>query len=191
MNIQFNKLGITAELFPAIAGKDVEHMYPAEDITRHGLNAFGCLESYKRIIRKYYHSRAVALFEDDLILVDDFNEHLEGFLEAVPKDWDMLYLAGAHTDQDGYRPVRICKNVYKVISAFGVHGVIINKRIYDRIIVMYDRFPAPFDALLRDLQKGMNVYCINPHICYNYPTHSTVQNQFMLHHYPSPMFYEK
>jgi hypothetical protein len=185
MHTQFFNLGITEELFHAIPGKNIAHLHSPESIETHGINALGSQESYKRIMKKYYNSKAIALFEDDLILVDDFNEHLEIFLNEVPKTWDMLYFSGNHIKN----PQFITKNVYRIFATWGVLGVIINKRIYDKINNYNENYSLPFDCSLHDLQRETETYCINPHVCYPYPSFSVVQQHFQYYNFFSPAMF--
>lgn len=182
MNEQFSHLGISAKLFVGIAGKDVQHLYPSAAAIEHGVNALGNLESFKTIMKQYQDSKAIALFEDETILVHDFNEHLKTFMQEVPKTWDMIYFSANHI----YKPERITENVYRIMGSWGIHGVILNKKVYDKVIKMANKVAAPFDVVLHDLQYETEAYCINPHISYPYPSYSSVQQSFSFYNFPSP-----
>jgi hypothetical protein len=182
MHSQFDNLGISEELFKGIPGSAVKDKYPEDAIKRFYLNAFGNLESFRRIMKKYYESRAIALFEDELILVHDFNEQLERFMNEVPTDWDMIYFSGNHTA----KPERITNHVYRIMGSWGIHGIILHKRTYDEVIQLTDKFPVPFDSVMHDMQYHRKAYCTNPHLTYPYPSFSTVQERFYYYNFKSP-----
>ena len=70
-----------------------------------GRGAWGCLRSHQRILEDVIHTRddrgvmevnSVLILEDDVIFKKDALENLNKFMEAVPDDWDQIYLGGQH-----------------------------------------------------------------------------------------------
>ena len=70
-----------------------------------GRGAWGCLRSHQRIIEDVLHTRddrgvmlaeSVLILEDDVIFKEDALENLNHFMEAVPDDWEQIYLGGQH-----------------------------------------------------------------------------------------------
>lgn len=63
-----------------------------------GKGAWGCFRSHMNI---YHYAmthalRSVLIFEDDAVFCEDFCARARAFVEAVPDDWDMIYLGGNH-----------------------------------------------------------------------------------------------
>ena len=50
------------------------------------LNHFEC---YRRIVEKYDYA---LIFEDDVILADNFKNTIENYVSQLPDDWDMLFI---------------------------------------------------------------------------------------------------
>jgi GR25 family glycosyltransferase involved in LPS biosynthesis len=73
-----------------------------------GQGAWGCLRSHQRLVEDVMHDRDdryqpklgnVLVLEDDVVFLDKALEDLNRFMEAVPEDWDQIYLGGQHMQQ--------------------------------------------------------------------------------------------
>lgn len=84
--------------FPAIDGRKVR---PPRWWTQGG-GAWGCMISHIRILEQALadgfdrDGGVVLALEDDALFPPDFAERVERFLDAVPGDWDQIYLGGQH-----------------------------------------------------------------------------------------------
>lgn len=60
--------------------------------------AWGCLRTHVRIWEDALSGGwdSVLVFEDDAILRDDFTAKFSEFMNAVPSDWEQIYLGGQH-----------------------------------------------------------------------------------------------
>ena len=69
------------------------------------LGEFGCVSSHLRAIYNLANSgddvKYGAIFEDDFLLVDDFNKKLKKFMKKVPEDFGILKLDGVHNGRSG------------------------------------------------------------------------------------------
>lgn len=82
------------EVTPAIRG---DELYPA-NWYRSGNGAWGCLQSHIRVAQDAWLEKRenYLVFEDDVVFDRQFDQLLPEFMEAVPENWDQLYLGGQH-----------------------------------------------------------------------------------------------
>ena len=103
------------ERFPAIDGRKVRP--PAW--WKQGGGAWGCMLSHIRILEQALmdgmdqRGEVLLVLEDDALFPDDFDERTARFLEAVPHDWDQLYLGGQHRGLRAKPPQRINAEVVR------------------------------------------------------------------------------
>ena len=72
----------------------------------------------------------VLMFEDDVKLINDYTNIIQGALTELPEQWDMLYLGG-----------NICSSIFQISTHLGklthaqsTHAYAINKNFLDRLI---------------------------------------------------------
>lgn len=95
----------------AIDGKNV----PPPGWWRAGAPAWAIYRNHSEILEKCINEgvKSVLILEDDAILREGFTEKVADFLEAVPKDWGMIYLGGQHLDFYKHPPRKINDLVYR------------------------------------------------------------------------------
>lgn len=71
---------------------------PPPDWFRHTPGAWGCLMSHLRACNQAIRDQVESLliFEDDAFFPLDFADRLPSFLDAIPDDWEAIYLGGYH-----------------------------------------------------------------------------------------------
>ena len=79
-----------------------------------------------------------------LVLEDDFEfnlnpaetfDALNGVLQELPYDWDMLYLGGNLTDQYGMPPIqKFSKHLFRLYSCHTTHAMALNSTFYDAFL---------------------------------------------------------
>ena len=69
---------------------------PAPDWWQAGDGAWGCFQSHQRLIEHALVAELPSLLvlEDDAIFCDDFARRATDFMNALPSDWDYVYLGG-------------------------------------------------------------------------------------------------
>jgi len=103
------------ERFPAIDGRKVRP--PAW--WKQGGGAWGCMLSHIRILEQALtdgmdqRGEVLLVLEDDALFPDDFDERTARFLEALPSDWDQIYLGGQHRGLRAKPPQRINAEVVR------------------------------------------------------------------------------
>lgn len=79
-----------------------------------GRGAWGCLASHRRLLEDVLHDRDdrhtlitsnYLVLEDDVFFVDGALEKLNEFMEAVPNDWQQIYLGGQHSQPATKLPI--------------------------------------------------------------------------------------
>jgi hypothetical protein len=92
----------------------------------------------------------VLVFEDDAVFSPDFNERLTAFLDAVPDDWDQVYLGGQHlvTSKLKLWPMPVNTQVLRGRHVNRTHAYAIRAPMLDEV---YRRFAAPWASTRPDM----------------------------------------
>ena len=114
---QFNKAGLNDFEFVSNHGKDKltqKERSKFKNLTDGEISLMlHHFECYKIISEKYDYA---IIFEDDVILADDFNNKIEKYISDLPDDWDMLFFGegqGIHIPQYRQSPG---VNIYKKMT---------------------------------------------------------------------------
>lgn len=96
------------------------------------LGAIGCHASHRAILEALRDSRdeSWAIFEDDCLFVDDFEERFHQFFNTVPIGWDALWLGGAHQEQ----PLRLGGGVSLISNVRLSHAYVVSFRAVDSLL---------------------------------------------------------
>lgn len=94
---QFRREGLAVERLPA---PDAAEMGITETRGYEKIGPRACAAAHRLAWREARKQRAgaVLVFEDDVVLAQEFREKLEAWLRVVPGDWAMLYLGGVFRD---------------------------------------------------------------------------------------------
>ncbi|MGE4136406.1 MAG: glycosyltransferase family 25 protein [Pirellulales bacterium] len=113
------------EKFTAVDGQQVK----PPRWWRQGDGAWGCYRSHVAILERCINDgvESVLLLEDDAVFGADFAARVAAFIEALPDDWQMIYLGGQLLQTQSHRPGRINDLVYRPYNvnrthAYGVRG---------------------------------------------------------------------
>ena len=82
-------------------------------------------------VAKHMNWDHVAIFEDDFVLCEDFEQRLETGVKQLPKDWDIVFLGGCRHQAP---PTYYSDNLVRANKTFGMVGYILNKKFYDKYI---------------------------------------------------------
>lgn len=102
-----------------------------------GYGAWGCLRSHSRIAEDVMHERDehgnmklqnYLVLEDDVFFLPDAMQRLNEFMNAVPNDWDQIYLGGQHQR----KPVQLNDNVSVGISVNRTHAYAVNQKCFQK-----------------------------------------------------------
>jgi len=171
---QLNSEKIEFERFPAIKGSTIEKDARLTEFC----NVFctegvkGCALSHRNIWENLVKSeyQAVCIFEDDVILNEDFNNHLQLLWGSIPNDYDIVYL-GNHfycgdtskynqftTKLFNVKNSEYSTGVLKVAGCGGFHGYIISKKGARKLIESKTNFHIDIDIM----QQSLEAYAFHP-----------------------------
>lgn len=118
------------EMVDAIDGNLVEppHWWHPEE------GAWGCYRSHLRLIEQCLNDDvdSVLLLEDDAVFPDNFTQRATAFINALPRDWGMIYLGGEHIHTAHGLPEKVNDLVYRPYNvnrthAFALRGSMMRK----------------------------------------------------------------
>lgn len=161
---QFIKAGIERYIvFPAIDARKLKLKGTTED--NQGL--IGCFMSHYFILQEAILNgyKRLTIFEDDIILVNDFKEKFEEGIKQVPDKWQMLYLG--YYERTGKGKIQVSENITIPKNTWGTHAYMVQN---NGIKIMYDNLQTirtHIDIQINeDIVPKMYSYCISPAICH-------------------------
>ena len=158
INEELSKLGWTSERFPAFDGTTLDSKPgkpPVKGWTTISMGNYGNVLSQRAIIQlaKEQGLDSILILEDDAEF--DSKEKIEGFLELVPRNWDMLYFGGNH--QQPLVPIN--DKMGRCQFTLTAHAVGIKHTMYDHILHVTSDKSLPIDLYYAQFHRLYNVYC--------------------------------
>jgi hypothetical protein len=153
---QLARYGIKVEHFPGIPSAEVSEKITRKDGVPE--RAHGTLQAY---INLYKHLVAtqpsakgaerpyVAVFEDDIILLDPFGQ-LDACLARVPDDWDFISLGGNFHQT---HPEILDHSVTRMTCAFNLHAQLIRIDFLPRLIAHLTTRAFEVDVITSGMQQ--------------------------------------
>lgn len=132
----------------------------------------GCLKSHYSIINDAIlnNYENILIFEDDIIICDDFHERLFEIDKYIPDDWVSIYLAGnCYHEYKDHMPYSQYINEYirKNNKVFGTFSFILNKKIFKELKHWYKLRLYNVDQVHTEIiQKKYKSYSILPFMCH-------------------------
>jgi GR25 family glycosyltransferase involved in LPS biosynthesis len=106
------------------------------------------------VVKNNYQN--VVVFEDDIILVDDFNNKLNNYMEQLPSDYDILWIGtccNLHANN-----ISVDKNVYEVSHGSRcTHAYVISNSACRKINDIFDGVYQPIDWFFNSSIKTQNM----------------------------------
>lgn len=101
-----------------------------------GRGAYGCYRSHMAILEYCINEQVESylVFEDDAIFVENFEEELSAFLNAVPEDWQQIYLGGQLFHEIKNPPKRINKYCLTPYNVNRTHAFAVHRRGYQALV---------------------------------------------------------
>ncbi len=131
-----------------------------------------------KIIRdaKKNNFKNILILEDDCIFTDEIL-NVQNYFDALPNDWDMLYMGGNHNLHLGVKPpFTINEKVYKIHTTYSTHFIGMKNTIFDHVELLLSQYKNPLDVCYVTLQKIFNIYCFYPAIAKQLVDFSDIQN---------------
>ena len=180
---EFESNSIEVERFSAIDGSLIDekefnelldkynpYRLSGESASLNGLienkNSLGCLLSHLEIIKqaKLNNYKRVLIFEDDVILSNDFNVKIKNISKL---DWSILYLGAS---QFNWNKIEEKGDFYLCKNTLGTFAYAIDSSIYDDLINLLETKRKSVDNLLSELQAK------NYGRCYTFYTNIVISN---------------
>ncbi len=131
--LEQNTFNGTMEVVEGIDGL----LLPAMDksIPMQGNGDIACLRSHRKALQfaKDKGYELVAIFEDDIRFVTNFNEQLRDAMRELPDNWDMLYLGG----KDRNPAFPYSKNLKANACMWGGYAIVFRNTVYDFFIELF------------------------------------------------------
>lgn len=171
---EFNKWGIKdVERVSAVDGKTVEQkkgLLPGE---------LGILMTHIDLIKRCKKDGydTVLIMEDDVYFTDEL-QNIDSYMNAVPNDWEILFLGGNHVyAKPPFMPIKINDKILKVQHTVALHCVAIKSSIFDVLIAVLSTMNKQVDGLYCNVEKCFSSYCVYPNIALQTENFSDIQNR--------------
>ena len=158
---QFKKLDLDS--FKIIRGIDGQKLKSNESDVRKG--EIGCLKSHISVLQDAIDRgyEKIAIFEDDIIFCDDFENRFEYFSKNVPNDWEIMYL-GVNLPPI-LTPVTMIKPmIFRVWKSKGCFAMILNNRngLFQNIIDISKSEEKTIDTYIETMFPKIKAYAFLP-----------------------------
>jgi GR25 family glycosyltransferase involved in LPS biosynthesis len=196
-NTQFKELNINVDRFLGIDGNNItddefneisNRKISEVDSSKLGLienkYALGCLMSHIEIIKEAKSAgyKRILIFEDDVILSDEFNERIS---QINKLNWELLYLGASQFNWSG---VKVNNGFYKCSNTLGTFAYAINSNIYDDLLELFETKRKSIDNLLSEYQlKNKQSFVIYPNIAISDVSQSDIRQSKSLDEYSKLM----
>jgi hypothetical protein len=169
---EFAKNNVKAKRYAAVDGKNFD-LYP--NLSR---GAAGCLESQRSIINLALENNyeSIAIFEDDVFFVDNFEEKFNEFYSQVPDDWQFIFLAN---NKYNATVNRISPNVEQISGGWSAHAFIMRRRAMLAASEIISGGDMPVDVYYGILQQYYPSYSAVPSLAGQRADHSDIENIFI------------
>jgi GR25 family glycosyltransferase involved in LPS biosynthesis len=155
IELEFEKVGIT----------DVSYVYAQRPNMRRAPAAeFAVNLSHIKAVSHAIADRAECpvFFEDDVVFRDYANNILNSAWEALPDDWDVLYMGGHPCDKvEQLSPNLVKVKRFSFAESYAINGVAL-RPFHD---FWFDRIGSPmamYDRILGEFAEQNNGYCVYP-----------------------------
>mgnify|MGYP001612834665 CR=1 FL=1 len=160
---QFAKAGIeNFTVFPAIDARKLKITGTME--INQGL--IGCFLSHYFILQMALLNgyKRIAVFEDDLILVNDFQKKYDEAMKQVPDKWQLLYLG--YYERSGRSKIQVTDNIAIPKNTWGTHAYMLQN---EGIKIMFENLQtikSHIDVQISEsIVPKLYTYCISPALC--------------------------
>lgn len=138
----------------------------------HGEGAWGNTASWARMMEVSLTrgDESLMVFEDDCIFRDPltWGDNMRRFLDAVPDDWDAVYVGGNHRSINEFAPVIVNDLVLRCYQVTATHAVIMRKSFMEAVYGnLFNQPPTICDQnmALTMSQKKLRVYAPHRWLC--------------------------
>lgn len=147
----------------------------------------GCFLSHYTLIKNHIGNKILGIFEDDVLLCDDFIERFSYIENNFNLDWDIFFLSSFyHLNNDKKRwhetgdfEFTDIKYIHRVYGSFCTHSYLVNPRSKEKIIkLMKDNSHKSYaiDHLYILIQPQLNCFSFTPGMANQIVSISNIDN---------------
>lgn len=133
----------------------------------------GCFLSHYEIIKNYSETKILGIFEDDVLLCDDFIERFSYIEKNFNLEWDIFFLSSFyHLNNDNNRwhksgdfDFTNIKYIHRVYGSFCTHSYLVNPNSKDKILKLIrenSHKSYAIDHLYILIEPELNCYSFTP-----------------------------
>ena len=149
--------------------------FDAIDAVKEGISPDeACLRSHRKVLEDAMNDgvQRLFVFEDDALLVDDFNTKFSEFYNKIKDPWDMLYLGAWIHNSKPYTD-----GVVKLHKSYSAHAYGINNHMMEKCLkATWQKWPI--DISYSNLHSTHNVYCAKPALVGQTPGFSDLDREY-------------
>lgn len=129
-------------------------------VTKRMRGHYGCLQSHRNLLKKVeketpYH----IVFEDDVVLCEDFDKKIQEVLDNLPGDWAIIYLGGNIVSDGGKTPYN--EMFSRAKEVYATHAYIVNNDYVGRLQFKLNERLGKVDVLFIEFQKEWSCFIVN------------------------------
>lgn len=173
---EFLKHNINIEFIDGIDGRNmkIKDMI-SQDGSIVSRGDIGCTLTHLKIAKlaKERQLSNYFVFEDDIELIENFNELFQLYYMQIPNDWDFIYLGGNHAGP----LIQVMPNVSRMTYSYTTHAYAAKNTIYDAIITELGKENEKVDIGMASLHSKYNTYVTRPHLAFQRASFSDILNK--------------
>ena len=147
----------------------------------------GCTLSHYELIKNHNSNKILGIFEDDVLLCEDFLERFDYIENNFNLDWDIFFLSSFyHLNTDNNRWHKSgdfeftgTKYIHRVYGSFCTHSYLVNPNSKDKILKLIrenSHKSYAIDHLYILIQPELNCYSFTPGMANQIVSHSDIDN---------------
>ncbi len=132
---------------------------------------WGCTLSHLKIAQyaKDNNLKNYLVLEDDVALVENFDEQFDLKIKTAPSEWDFLYFGGDNVG--GIESIN--EHWAKIFKTNTTHAYAVNNTIYDKLIEVLSQ-KEKVDICISSLHSVTNSFICRPHLAWQKASHSDI-----------------
>ena len=158
---QFQKVGLDPQYVHA---RRPWYKFNVTNMRRNPPIEFACNMSHIKAVMASFDDKSPVFFEDDVVFSSVWEQQLEDTFQALPDDWDLLYLGGHPRE----RVSMVAEGVYRVKTFSCAEAYAFNNGAQRRFAAFWcDRIgkeQAMYDFILGDFAAENKAYAVYPTI---------------------------
>jgi GR25 family glycosyltransferase involved in LPS biosynthesis len=147
----------------------------------------GCTLSHYELIKNHNSNKILGIFEDDVLLCEDFLERFDYIENNFNLDWDIFFLSSFyHLNTDNNRWHKSgdfeftgTKYIHRVYGSFCTHSYLVNPNSKDKILKLIrenSHKSYAIDHLYILIQPELNCFSFTPGMANQIVSHSDIDN---------------